>query len=142
MVLAIEEKIRLLGGLELFQGIPAASLAAVAERAAEAEFESGRYIVQQGQLGSGLFVVVEGTVRVVRGSELLAELGPGELIGEIGVLDQQPRMASCIAEGPVRCLGIASWDFLDLLESDPNLVRNVLRVLAERLRSATAAHRH
>ena len=134
--------IALLAGLELFAGLPEASLAAVAERAGEAEFEDGRYIVQQGQLGTGLFVVVEGKVRVVRGSEELAELGSGELFGEIAVFDQQPRMASVIADGPVRCLGIASWDFLDLLETDPILTRNVLRVLAERLRSATEAHRH
>jgi len=108
----------------------------------QAEFEDGRHIVQQGQLGTGLWVVIDGTVRVVRGSDELGHLGPGELFGEVAVFDQHPRMASVIADGDVRCLGIASWDFLDLLEHDPTLTRNVLRVMAERLRRATDAQRH
>lgn len=142
MPLTNEEKSALLARLELFAGVPATSLDAVAERAGEAAFEDGRHIVQQGQLGTGLWVVIDGTVRVVRGSDELGHLGPGELFGEVAVFDQHPRMASVIADGDVRCLGIASWDFLDLLEHDPTLTRNVLRVMAERLRRATDAQRH
>lgn len=142
MAMTIDEKIALLSRLELFRGIPEESLRPIAERAAEAEFPAGRFIVQQGQTGSGLYLVIEGKVRVMRGSELLAELGPGELIGEIAVFDQQPRMASVVAEEPTRCLGIASWDFIDLLEQDPKLAINVLRVMSGRLRVATAAHQH
>jgi CRP/FNR family cyclic AMP-dependent transcriptional regulator len=142
VALSSDEKIRWLSGMELFRGMDEASLRPVAERAQEADFPPGRYIVQQGQIGSGLYLIIEGKVRVVHGSDVLAELGPGELVGEISVLDQQPRLASAIAEEPTRALGIASWDFIELLEQDPKLAINVLRVMATRLRNATAAQHH
>jgi len=142
MGLDSDARLGLLSGLELFAGSPDESLRAVAERAAEIDFEPGHHIVQQGQVGTGLYLVISGRVRVMRGSEVLAELGPGEVFGELGVLDQEPRLASVVAEEPTRCLGIASWDFIDLLETDPHLALGLLRVLARRLRAATAAHRH
>jgi CRP/FNR family cyclic AMP-dependent transcriptional regulator len=142
MPLTTDEKVALLSRLELFRGIPDGSLRAIAERAQEIDFPPGRYIVQQGQTGSGLYLVISGKVKVMRGTDVLAELGPGELIGEISVFDQEPRMASVIAEEPTRCLGIASWDFIELMEQDPKLAINVLRVMSGRLRAATAAQQH
>jgi CRP-like cAMP-binding protein len=106
----------------------------VAEATGEVDFPAGRFIVEQGQVGNGLFILLSGTARVVRGDEVLAHLGPGDSFGELSVIDQQPRVASVIATDPCSCLALASWDLLAVLEDDPRLAINLLGALAQRIR--------
>ncbi len=108
----------------------------------ELQFESGHHIVLHGQVGTGLYVIVEGAARVIRGSEELANLGPGDFFGELAVIDQMPRVASVQATEPTRCLAVASWDLLDLIQSDPKLALNLIRGLAARIREHGYQHRH
>jgi CRP/FNR family transcriptional regulator, cyclic AMP receptor protein len=75
-----------------------------------------------------------GRVRVIRGSDELAVLGSGDFFGELAVIDQRPRGASVEAVEPTRCLALASWDLLDLLEHDPKLSLNLIRGLVARIR--------
>jgi CRP/FNR family cyclic AMP-dependent transcriptional regulator len=142
MPIGADEKATALGRVPLFEGISQESMARLAEVAGEVEFPAGQYIVRQGQVGSGLYVVLDGSVRVVRGSTELARLGPGEFIGELSVIDQQPRMASVEAVDDTRLLAVASWDLLELLERDPALSLNLIRGLARRVRAAGEHHRH
>jgi len=142
MGLSTEEKRAWLGRVELFRGCSPESLERIAERCGEIEFPPGRHIVQQGQIGNGLYVVVAGSARVVRGDEVMAELGPGDFFGELAVIDQMPRIATVIAETTTTCLGLASWDLIAELERDPHLALNLLRELAARLRSIEEQHRH
>jgi CRP-like cAMP-binding protein len=141
-VLTQDEKMRLLRSVGLFADASDASLTAVAERAGDDEFQPGRRLITQGQLGNGLFVIVDGSVRVVRDGEEVAVFGPGEVVGELGVIDQMPRAASVVAIEPTRALALSSWDFLDAVERDPKLALGVMRVLAARLRGATGDHHH
>jgi CRP/FNR family transcriptional regulator len=69
-------------------------------------------------------------------------LAEGDFFGELAVIDQQPRMASVQAETDTACLALASWDLLALLEKDPALSLNMIKALAERLRSAGERHHH
>ena len=85
----------------------------------EVEFPPERPIARQGEVGTGFFLIVRGRVRVVHDGVTIAHLGPGEVFGEISVLDQMPRIASVIAVEPTICLGVASWDFERLLEEQP-----------------------
>ena len=103
---------------------------------------AGHAIVQQGQVGNGLYVVVSGAVRIAAGDADLARLGPGEFFGELAVIDQQPRTATAMAEEGTVCLALASWDLIALLERDSDLAMNLLRELAGRLRRADAQLRH
>lgn len=105
-------------------------------------FPAGEYIVRQGQVGTGFYLIVSGKVSVLRGSETLAHLGPGEFFGELSVLDQAPRMAHVIAEKPTICLALASWDLTRLLEKHPRIALAMLRVMARRLRAASDHTRH
>jgi CRP/FNR family cyclic AMP-dependent transcriptional regulator len=141
-MLSHDEKMRLLRSVGLFADAADDSLAAVAERAGEADFPAGRRLITQGQIGNGLFVVVEGAVRIVRDDDELATFGPGQVVGELGVIDQMPRLASVVASAPTRCLTLSSWDFLDAVERDPKLALGVMRVLAARLRDAVGDHHH
>lgn len=127
---------------ELFGSLGDDELDEVAAVAGEIEFAPSAVIVRQGQVETGFYVVVGGSVHVMRGSERIATLGPGEFFGELTVLDQRPRLASVVAAEPTTCLAVASWDLLRLLESKPTIAIALLRVLTERLRAATTAHSH
>jgi CRP-like cAMP-binding protein len=142
MGLTLEERRTWLRQVPLFRGVSEDSLARLSERTTEASFEPDANIVVQGQVGNGLFIVVSGSARVLSGERELARVGPGAVIGELSVIDQQPRVATVVAEGPVTCLALASWDLLALLETDPRLGRNLLGELAARLRAANALIGH
>jgi CRP-like cAMP-binding protein len=142
MTMTRKQKIDLLKRLDLFSNLTARALGLIADQMVDATFATGQYIVRQGQVGTGFYVVVAGRVKVVRGPDVLAHLGPNEFFGELSVIDQEPRMAHVVAEEPTTCLGLASWDFTKLLEDNPKITLSVLRVMARRLRSATSQPHH
>jgi CRP-like cAMP-binding protein len=78
---------------------------------------------------------------VVRDGAVIARLGAGEFFGELSVLDGGPRIAQVVAETPTRCLALATWDFERVLRDEPGVALTVLRVVAGRLREASADHR-
>lgn len=137
-----EDKASALASVPLFEGISNESMARLAAVTGELEFEPDQFIVLQGQVGTGLYIVIEGSARVLRGSEELAQLGPTDFFGELSVIDQMPRNASVQATEPTRCLALASWDLLDLLESDSKLALNMIKGLATRIREQGEQHRH
>jgi CRP-like cAMP-binding protein len=142
MSLTDEEKAGALAHVPLFEGISFESMTRLAAVTGEQDFAAGQFIVRQGQIGTGLYIVVNGTVRVLRGSDQLAELGPGDFFGELAVIDQQPRNASVQAISDTRCLALASWDLLQLLQNDTALSLNLIRGLVERVRDQGEHHRH
>ncbi len=137
-----EEVASALARVPLFQGISAESMARLASVTGELDFEEGQFIVLQGQVGTGLYVIVDGEVKVERGSTELARLGANDFFGELSVIDQQPRNASVQAVVPTRTLAVASWDLLDLIESDSNLALNMIKGLAARIRAQGEQHNH
>ena len=141
MTLTQDRRAELLGGCPLFRGLDGTGLAAVAAAAIEVEFPADRVIARQGEIGTGFFVVVDGSVRVVRDGTVVARLGPGEFFGELSVLDGGPRVAQVLAAEPTRCLALASWDFERVLREEPAVALSVLRVVAARLREVTTDHR-
>ena len=114
----------------------------LAEAASEAEFADGDALVIQGQVGTGLFVVVSGAVRIVLHGEDVTRLGPGDYLGELSVIDREPRSASAFAVGPTTCLALASWDLFRRVDADPALSHALLRGLALRVRSLSDHHHH
>lgn len=141
MPLAAPERASLIGACRLFTGLDEAGMAAVSGAAVEVDFPAGRMIAREGEIGTGLFIVAGGRVRVVRDGQAIAHLGPGEFFGELSVLDGGPRNATVIAEEPTTCLALATWDAERVLRDEPGVALAVLRVLAGRLREATSDHR-
>lgn len=142
MSLPAPRRAELLAACPLFRGVGSDGIAALAGRATEVDFPAGHVIARQGEIGTGFFVVVAGSVRVVRDGTILATLGPGEFFGELSVLDGRPRNAMVAAETATTCLAIASWDFEAVLLANPTLALAILRGVAARLREATEAVRH
>lgn len=142
MTMTTVEKAELLSRVTLCSGLASGSLTALADLAGEVEFAGGDAIVIQGQVGTGLFVIASGAVRVVRGGDELARLGPGDYLGELAVIDRLPRMASAFAVGPTTCLALASWDFFRRVDADTELVHSLLAGLAARVRQLSEHPSH
>lgn len=142
MPMTSAKKRELLRRVGLFAGMTERSLATIAAKALDLNFAAGQYIVRQGQVGTGFYLITAGRAKVVRGGQVLNVLGPGDFFGELSVLDQLPRMAHVIAEEPTSTLALASWDFEKLLEKNPKITLSLLREVARRLREATESHRH
>jgi flavin reductase (DIM6/NTAB) family NADH-FMN oxidoreductase RutF len=118
----------------VFSMLPPELLEPILALGEERVYTDGEAIMQIGEPGSELLLVVEGTVRVERPGRTLT-LGAGELIGEIEVLDPGGgRIADIHAEGPVRCVAVSRETLLAALEADPRAAIALIEVLAARFR--------
>lgn len=142
MSLTTQEKRARLERVPLFRGCSSEVLDRLAAVTSEFAFPDAAPIVQQGQVGNGLYIIVSGGARIIAGTDELARFGPDDFFGELSVIDQRPRAASAYALGETTCLALASWDLMAVLEQDPVLAVNLLRELAGRLREADAQLRH
>ena len=142
MTLTQDRRTELLAACPLFGGVTGEDLAAIAERALEVDFPTDHVIARQGEIGTGFFVVVDGSVRVVRDGQELARLGPGDFFGEMSVIDGLPRVAQVVTTGATRCLALASWEFERLIIDHPTIGLAILRGLSARLRSRTEQQQH
>jgi CRP/FNR family transcriptional regulator, cyclic AMP receptor protein len=132
-----------LARVPLFSGLDPAALESLEAFTFRRTFEPGDLIVEEGRTGNGLYVVVSGTVEVVKGlagerPQVLATFGPGEPFGEMALLGQWPRTASVRALEDTECLGMDRWVFIAYLNREPQLAIRMLQVLAQRLADTAA----
>lgn len=97
-------------------------------------------LIAQGETATSMYVILRGRVRLVRHTPdgdtvVLAELGPGEGVGEIGLIDQRPRTATVVAIEPTDTLEIHAHGFATLADSSPRFYELLARVLGQRLRA-------
>ena len=133
----------LLAQTELFGSLEEADLPACAEAFRKVSFESGRVLFMTGDPGDRAYLVSEGMVRLTlatpAGRELNVRMaGPGELIGEIAVLDSGPRTADAVAISTVTAYSITAASLGALFEARPRLARSVIALLCKRLRATTS----
>ena len=123
-----------------FQDLDNKSLEAISNAAVEQSYQPGQLIMRQGDTGVGAFIIRSGRVEIIQerdGKEQkLATLGPGDVVGEMALLDEFPRSASVRAVEPTTALGIQRWHFKGILESHPQLALALLPILTRRIRSA------
>ncbi len=97
----------------------------------------GTTLTTAGHRGSELFVILSGTVAVSRSGRHLAELGAGEFVGEISLLDAGPRTADVATTSQCEILVVSAPDFAELL-AIPHVSRAVIEALCARLRALDA----
>ncbi len=106
----------------------------------EHRFRPGQVVVYEGQHGDVAYLIWSGRVAVVQGDfdnpAIVNYRGPGEVVGEMSLIDNRPRSASIVALDNVRLLGIHRNDFFELLQIDPNFSTNMMEILSTRLRAA------
>jgi HEAT repeat protein len=133
------ERVLFLRKVPLFAELAPQDLGTIASVADERAFVDGETIAGQGEPGDELHIVVEGAVRVLRvdagtGSDReLARRGQGEVVGEMALITQEPRMASLVASGEVRTLRLGRTEFEGVLRERPDTAIAVIRVLSLRL---------
>ena len=128
-----------LRGLKLLASLSPSQLEDVSRRLIPVRFRQGEVIIHEGEPGEEMFFMESGRVRVVRrrGSRmvLLAELGGGDLFGEMALLTGSPRSATVTALSDVNLWSMPQADFDDLVTAYPNLALALSRVLSDRLRN-------
>ena len=120
----------------LFHPLPAEALLPVARLCSVLRLAVDEVLFEEGDLGDSMYVVVDGSVRITRATATLAELGPGECVGEMAALDWEPRSATVTALKPTLLIRLERNDLMDLLADYPELVEALAGVLVDRLRKA------
>ena len=132
------ERVLALKNIELFHDLPGEVLADIAALLEEETYEKGQYIVNEGDLGKELFMIVKGEVEVVAGGNVVAVMKEGAGFGEMALIDSQPRSADIIAKNDVLVLKMESDDFLEILKQRDEVALGVIRVLTGRIRELNA----
>jgi len=129
------EKVALLRAIDIFAGTPDFVLAAVANIAEEIDLDTNASLIEEGTLGDCMYIVVEGEARVHSHGQTIITLGPGQSVGELAVLDPEPRSASVSAIGPTRLFKIAKAPFDEAMADRPEIAQGVIRALCQRVRA-------
>ena len=124
--------VSLLKGIPLFAEVPDDKLQKIAPFADTAEFAEGQVVVKEGAYSNHFYAIEEGTAKVERDGEHLADLGPGDIFGEQGLLEKQGRSATVIATSPVRLIKIEHWELSRMRKSMPEVVEELRRKVEER----------
>jgi flavin reductase (DIM6/NTAB) family NADH-FMN oxidoreductase RutF len=124
---------RVAGNPRVFSALPPELLQPILDSGVEREIEEGEAIMRAGEAGDAMVLVVEGTATIERDGRKVP-VAPGELVGEIAVLDGGPRTATVVAESRVRVLEIGRDDLMRVLEADPKAATALIAILASRFR--------
>jgi CRP-like cAMP-binding protein len=126
-----------LKSIKLFEPIPDDELTAIAPFAEEREVEAGTPLVKEGQFSYEFMAIEDGTAEVTRGGEHVANLGPGDFFGEIGLLERALRTATVTATSDMRLITLTGWDMKRMEKAIPDAVEEIRRVLEERRPTAS-----
>ncbi|MFQ5755232.1 MAG: 2-oxoglutarate dehydrogenase E1 component [Acidiferrobacterales bacterium] len=129
-----EDQVSFLKRCSLFVTMSDEDLAHVAALTSVVTVDAGEPVFLEGEPGDSLYIVTGGSVVVRSGCKILAERAVGEVVGELAVLDREPRSADIIARSAATLLKIRGEDFQNLLYRRGDLARRLLHVLASRVR--------
>jgi CRP-like cAMP-binding protein len=133
MLLTIE-RVALLKSIDIFAETPDHVLASVARIIEEVELLAGENFLEEGEPGDCLYLVIEGEVRVHSNERTILTLGPGKTVGELALLDPEPRSASVTAVNDAFLFRIDREPFDEVLADRPEIGLGIIRTLARRLR--------
>lgn len=140
--MALSLKHSVLASHPLFAGCPDAAIAELAGRADAIVIRAGQLLFEMGDPGTRLHIIINGEIRLSvpspEGKELtLANAGPGEVFGEIAVLDGGVRTARAVAVRETRLLAIERRELLDVMAQHPSIARRLLEIVCSHLRRST-----
>lgn len=137
-----EARLQAIQRIPLFRHLTYKEQMAVLAIAQSRSWDAGKIIVEEGQPGDQLFIVVRGRVAIETEGQTLAELRPGAHFGEMGLIEHAPRFATVRAQEPTTCVVLGRTELLALMRREPvlavKLLWSLVQALSERLRSANA----
>lgn len=133
--LLLIEKVLILKSLSIFKDTPEPILAEVAPIMNEMELSAETLIFSEGEPGDSMYIIFEGEVKIHKGNTTLATLKEKEFFGELSLLDSETRSASASTTKDSFLFKIDQEPFYDLMEARPEIMRGIVRILCQRLRS-------
>jgi CRP/FNR family cyclic AMP-dependent transcriptional regulator len=108
----------------------------IAALAAEVSVPAGKELVREGDYSYDVLAIEEGTARVERNGQYIDEVGPGDVVGEMGVLERSQRNATVVATSPMLLVTLTTWDIRRLGKSAPKAVEHLREIVAQRRNQA------
>ena len=133
MPLRRDAKVELLKKVPLFAGCSKSELTQLAKTADELDVREGTVLTREGKSGREFFVLISGTAKVTKNGRKVADLGPGDWLGEIALLTDSPRTATVTATSAIDLLVITDRGFRTVVETMPSIALKVLSSVGERL---------
>ncbi|WP_157703270.1 cyclic nucleotide-binding domain-containing protein [Alkalispirochaeta alkalica] len=130
------ERVMTLKAADIFSTIPDAVLAHIASIGEDVDAAPRETVIRKGEMGDCMYIIREGRVSVHDETRTFAELGPGQVVGEMAVLDPEPRSASVTALEETSLLKIGKDAFDSVMADHPGIARGVIHVLCNRLRNS------
>src|SRR4051812_15475488 len=100
--------------------------------------DAGEVIFEEFDLGSEMYVILQGEVELTIGDQVVEILGPGQLFGEMALIDQAPRVATAKAKTACKLAVIPEKRFVFLVQTTPYFALKIMKVMADRLRKMNA----
>jgi CRP-like cAMP-binding protein len=122
--------------IPVFADLDEEALSHIAALAAEVSVPAGKELVREGDYSYDILAVEEGTARIERGGRHIADIGPGDIVGEMGVLERDQRNATVTATSPMLLMTLTSWDIRKLRKSAPEAVEHLRTLVEERKQHA------
>jgi CRP/FNR family transcriptional regulator, cyclic AMP receptor protein len=132
--LLLIEKVLMLKELNIFSETPEPILASIAHLVKEDHFAAKEEIFNEGDLGNSMYVIFRGSVHIHKGNHLLETFKEKDFFGELSLLDTETRSATAIAATDCILFRIEQESFYDLVDSQPEVVKGILKILCRRLR--------
>lgn len=132
----------ILKSISLFDGMTDAELDVISKRVFEKPYKKGSTLFVEGMPGEVLYIVVEGGVDIIKktkeGDSVIAAIKPGEIAGEMSLIDSAPRTASGKTNSDSKLVVITKKSFNEILDSDPRIAAKILmellKIINKRLR--------
>ena len=136
-----------LSRVEIFAGIGARDLKALAKSCSEATYQDGDVLCRQGERGVAAYLIVSGRIRVENEADdgtviPVIELGQGNFVGELSLIDGAERVATIRAIGEVEVLVLTQWSMSALLKTRPSIAAAMLPIIVKRFRATAIQLRH
>ena len=133
------EKITFLKGCEFFAALPLEELYHIAVSMEEESVKAGTTVIEEGTLGDKMYIVVSGELEVRRkDGQRVAVLGAEQVVGDMALLDDEPRSATVVALEEVHLLSLQRSSLERILRRYSSIAFNMMRILSQRLRNAMA----
>ena len=124
-----------LRSIELFESLSEAARRTIAQHAEELDVPEGTDLARQGEFAYEFFVIQEGSAEVLRDGQHIADLGPGDFLGEMGIVSKSVRNATVVTTSPSRVIVMTEQEFRSMSHTNPAIAGRIEAAVEERCKA-------
>ncbi|KIM10040.1 MAG: cyclic nucleotide-binding protein [Sulfurovum sp. FS08-3] len=133
-MLLMIEKVIILKSIDLFCEICEKDLLSLATQLSEIEYEKGKVIIRQGEIGTSMYIIVRGEVEVIIDDKVVTRLSEKSIFGELAALDPEPRSAAIKTTQDTLVFKIESNVLYNLISQYTDVAKGIIKILCQRVR--------